>query len=52
MDREGLLAPGGCMIVEHGAEEEALPALENLRCVREEGYGKTTRLRFWARAED
>ena len=47
VDREGLLAPGGCMIVEHGAEEEALPALENLRCVREERYGKTTRLRFF-----
>ena len=47
VDREGLLAPDGCMIVEHGAEEEALPALENLRCVREERYGKTTRLRFF-----
>ena len=47
VDREGLLAPDGCMIVEHGAEEEALPALKNLRCVREERYGKTTRLRFF-----
>lgn len=52
VDREGLLAPDGCMIVEHGADETALPALENLRCVREESYGKTTRLQFWTRAAD
>ena len=50
VDREGLLAPGGCMIVENAAEETALPPLDVLRCVREEGYGKTTRLRFWVRA--
>ena len=50
VDREGLLAPGGCMIVENAAEETALPPLDLLRCVREEGYGKTTRLRFWVRA--
>lgn len=49
VDREGLLAPDGCMIVEHGAEEEELPTLLDLRCVREERYGKTTRLRFFAR---
>ena len=52
VDREGLLAPGGCMIVENATEETVLPPLEVLRCVREESYGKTTRLRFWARAEE
>ncbi|MGP1408590.1 16S rRNA (guanine(966)-N(2))-methyltransferase RsmD [Selenomonas sp.] len=49
VDREGLLAPDGCMIVEHGTDEEELPALKELRCVREESYGKTTRLRFFVR---
>ena len=52
VDREGLLAPDGCMIVEHGAGEETLPALENLRCVREKSYGKTTRLRFFCVAAE
>lgn len=49
VDREGLLSPDGCMIVEHGTEEEELPTLENLHCVREETYGRTTRLRFFSR---
>lgn len=49
VDRGGLLTPDGCMIVEHGTEE-ALPALQNLRCVREEIYGRTTQLRFFTRA--
>ena len=48
VDREGLLAPDGCMIVEHGTEEEELPILEDLHCVRDESYGRTTRLRFFA----
>ena len=49
MDRAGLLAPAGLMVVEHGADEDVLPLLSALQRVRSERYGKTTQLSFFER---
>lgn len=49
VDRAGLLAPAGLMVVEHGADENVLPLLFALHCVRSERYGKTTQLSFFAK---
>ena len=49
VDRAGLLAPAGLMVVEHGADEDVLPLLSALQRVRSERYGKTTQLSFFER---
>ena len=46
-DRHPLLAPQGIIMVEHGADENELPLLKNLRLARQKKYGSTTQISFW-----
>ncbi len=52
MDDAGLLARGGILVVEHGADENDVPSLKNLVRVRNERYGHTTQLSFFLCRED
>ena len=47
LDTSGLFAGDGILVVEHGADENAVPVLERLACVRRERYGRTTQISFF-----
>ena len=49
LDASDLFAENGILVVEHGADEADIPALNSLVCVRGERYGHTTRLSFFQR---
>lgn len=51
LDSSGLLEHKGILVVEQGADEEELPDLSSLVCVRRERYGHTTQIRFFQRRE-
>ncbi len=43
----GLMAENGILVVEHGADENELPVLENLMLVHNRRYGHTTQISFF-----
>lgn len=47
LDGSTLLAHEGILVVEHGADENELPELENMSCVLNKRYGSTTQLSFF-----
>ena len=49
LDEAELFAERGILVVEHGADENAVPELGSLVCVRSERYGHTTQIRFFQR---
>lgn len=51
LDESPLFAEHGILVVEHGADENDVPELGSLLCVRRERYGRTTQLRFFQRRE-
>lgn len=44
-----MLAHAGILVVEHGADENDMPELSELRCVLNRRYGRTTQLSFFQR---
>lgn len=48
IDENDILAPGGLVIVEHGRDENQLPSLQRLSRYRNETYGSTTQISFFA----
>ena len=44
---DGLMAENGILVVEHGAEENEIPALSRLQLVHNRRYGHTTQLSFF-----
>ena len=51
LDGSPLFAEHGILVVEHGADEDDMPGLGSLLCVRREDYGHTTQIRFFQRRE-
>lgn len=47
LDKGRLLAPDAIVVMEYGGDEEALPPVARLRLVREQCYGRTTRIGFY-----
>lgn len=47
LEGSGLLAPDALVIVEYGGDEEELPPTLRLRPVRDQRYGRTTRVGFY-----
>ena len=48
---DGLLAHNGILVVEHGADENEMPATESLVLVMNRRYGHTTQLSFFQRRD-
>ena len=48
---DGLLAHNGILVVEHGADENEIPATESLVLVMNRRYGHTTQLSFFQRRD-
>ena len=48
-DESTVLAHAGILVVEHGADENDMPELSELRCVLNRRYGRTTQLSFFQR---
>ena len=48
-DESTVLAHAGILVVEHGADENDMPELSELRCVLNRRYGHTTQLSFFQR---
>lgn len=48
-DESSVLAHDGILVVEHGADENDMPELSELRCVLNRRYGRTTQLSFFQR---
>lgn len=48
-DESLVLAHAGILVVEHGADENDMPELSELRCVLNRRYGRTTQLSFFQR---
>ena len=47
LDKGEVLAPDAIVVVEYGGDEADLPATGRLRLVREQSYGRTTRIGFY-----
>lgn len=47
LDTMPLLSEKAVVVVEHGRDENELPVLSRLECVRNETYGRTTQLSFF-----
>lgn len=47
IDAGALLAHDGVLVIEHGADENDLPATEQLTCVMNRRYGHTTQISFF-----
>ena len=51
LDDSPLFAENGILVVEHSTDEDDMPELGSLLCVRRECYGHTTQIRFFQRRE-
>lgn len=47
LDASHILAEDALVVVEHGGDENDLPATKNLQLVRNQRYGKTTQISFY-----